>query len=48
MLFFLTHSHQQLEQLTKGNAVMEKAMTVLDYLSQDTQMRLLYEAHPRL
>ena len=30
MFFLLTHSHQQLEQLTKGDAVREKTMTVLD------------------
>jgi len=34
---------RKMEELVKGDAVMEKAMTTLEFLSQDRQTRMLYE-----
>ena len=36
-----------MEQLAKGDRVMEKAMTAQEFLRQDEQMRMLYEARQK-
>ena len=47
-LTFLTmRSKEQLAELVKGDVVMEKAMTTLEFLSQDKQTRMLYEARQK-
>ena len=44
LLFLSAKTPETLADIVKGDAVMEKAMTTLEVLSQDDQTRLLYEA----
>ena len=47
-LWFLSlETSAQLEALVKGDPVMEKALTTLEFLSHDEETRLLYEARQK-
>ena len=41
--FLSARTRERMEELVRGDAVMEKAMTTLEFLSQDRQTRMLYE-----
>ncbi|MHB1629112.1 MAG: Rpn family recombination-promoting nuclease/putative transposase [Bacilli bacterium] len=41
--FLSARTRERMEELVRGDAVMEKAMTTLEFLSQDRQTRILYE-----
>jgi len=43
LTFLSARTKEKMEEVVKGDAVMEKAMTTLEFLSQDRQTRMLYE-----
>ena len=47
LTFLTVRSKERMAELVKGDAVMEKAMTTLEFLSQDEQTRMLYEARQK-
>ena len=47
LTFLTVRSKERMAELVKGDAVMEKAMTTLEVLSQDERTRMLYEARQK-
>ena len=47
LTFLTVRSKERMAELVKGDAVMEKAMTTLEFLSQDQKTRMLYEARQK-
>ncbi len=47
LLFLITRTKPGLEELVKEDHIMEKALNVLEFLSQDEKTRMLYEARQK-
>ena len=47
MLFLAARTRERMEELAKEDAMMQKALTTLEFLSQDEQTRVLYEARQK-
>ncbi len=47
MLFLAARTREQMEELAKEDPMMQKALTTLEFLSQDEQTRMLYEARQK-
>ena len=47
MLFLAARTRERMEELAKEDPMMQKALTTLEFLSQDEQTRMLYEARQK-
>ncbi len=47
MLFLAARTRERMEELAKEEPMMQKALTTLEFLSQDEQTRMLYEARQK-
>lgn len=48
MLFLAASTRERMEEMAKEDAMMQKALTTLEFLRQDEQTRMLYEARQKV